>query len=677
MEYLDKLIKEALEELKNNKQDEFDDLGDLEDEFTLSDDELEQLKAQEQPAQGTKKGERGAAFKNSDRECAIKKASDNALYNLRHNLPASSFLGKMWDTSASIKYPDKLGNGKDPLTPDMFGRIKAQVVGPTKVNAYKFPIIVVSLYNIDPEDCKQIYIQFSQTGHTERVNVPKTRKNYGLDGVSFIIASENINTWIEDDAQQIINFLSSIKDENGNMRYFKDEQEIQNLKDTITNRCVSGEDIAELINTANKNNIEMFNAFIEAENDEEVAEYIKLYSRNNLINHLCVQLGLPVSFGKILSMQNAALVLGSGKMTGAGVRPTFILTERQWIEHFGRRVNPSAVPFFIFVPFKKHRVNKYREQAFTSKPYELVDKDGNKHTISSTSDVLNAMYFGKKWHELTSQQKIAAAQMCNYINPSSCYMVQEFDVSDTTPTDPTNDKFEQEIGLLNRFTGEMNAAASEFVKQQNLLGNETKKEDNEEENKENNISTEQIIASKINKLALTNVDEYCNYNGIPYTKVNDDDSRSIINALMNIAKKFIPLRKQENIDILAGDAVYIICKIYKIALDLVQTIHRGTPSNEIEYNQCVNAVMNLARVVDGSWKETIKKDKNSTPSTIVSEDINNNDVQSNIGFKIYTDDQLKRFAFKMLGLTESRYNTFNEFKTLLERMDNSKNNLHY
>ena len=109
------------------------------------------------------------------------------------------------------------------------------------------------------------------------------------------------------------------------------------------------------------------------------------------------------------------------------------------------------IPFPIWVPNRRFDINKKKDGKFTSRPYLTKDASGNEVQIAQTSDVLNVFFLGKKWDELSEQQKISANIMCNFINPSECYMVTEYDVSDTTLIDPNGvDKFNEEIGLSNR-----------------------------------------------------------------------------------------------------------------------------------------------------------------------------------------------------------------------------------
>lgn len=663
-EYIKRLVIESIEEAFGKGNNQATDDFDFEDEYNSGDDTQTQ-----QPADRTGKG-----FQGGTKYMKNKTAHNAAVDRMRSNLPYSDdALGAPWmDSSDAAKNPNNRST-RDPLSADSFGRIKvmARPIANPKSDKYKEPIVLITMVNIDPEDCVSICKQFARLGNTSDVVPAHTRQNNTRDGVTFVVPDKFINQWKEDDLEKVLNFLDGFKNEDGTPKYFRSEEDKDNLRQYVMNRVMNGSEVGDYFTTAKKNNIELFNAFIDAESDEKVNEFIQMYQRFNLNNMVCADLGLPATFGKVLSVQNASLVLGSGRMTGAGVRPTFILTERIWREKFGRVVNPNAVPFPIWVPNKRFVINKLKDAKFTSRPYSAKDANGQEVEISQTSDVLNVFFLGKKWDELSEQQKISANVMCNFINPSSCYMLAEYDVSDTTLIDPNGrDEFSEGIGLANRFSGELNQAAANFLKTQNIVANKegVGGETGDEENSDPRLNAFNATVEQLNEFALKNVDEYCQAKGISYQKNPKDVATSLLTAMKVIAKQHISLKKDTNIEILVNDAVYATCKVMRICLDLLNTLRIGKPTNEIEYSQYAKAFSVLMDVINGNWKDY---DAAYQTQKMVAEGIEENNPFAN---KKYTKQELAVLAAK--ALPDSKIAT-DSFDSLLERMDRSKTNLKY
>lgn len=666
-DYIRKLIEESIKEAFGNRNNSQLDDFDVEDEYMDNNQQ-----GSENAEKSVPKNNSGNGFQGGKKYMKNKAAHDAALNRMRNNLPYNdeAFSAPWMDSSDDAKNPHNKST-LDPLAADTFGRIKvkaAQVPNP-KSEKYKEPLVVIDMLNIDPQDCVNIAKRFARVGHTTDITVPSTRQNSSRDGVRFVVYDRVVDQWKNEDLEEILDFIGAFKNEDGTQKYFRNEQDKENVRQYVSNRVMTGSDVGRYFMTAKKNNIELFNAFIEAESDEKVSEFIEMYQRFNLSNMLCADLGLPVAFGRILSTQNASLVLGSGRMTGAGVKPTFILTEKIWREKFGRIVNPSAVPFPIWVPNKRFVINKLKDAKFTSRPYTAKGANGEQVEISQTSDVLNVFFLGKKWNELSEQQKISANVMCNFINPSECYMVSEYDVSDTTLIDPNgHDEFSEGVGLANRFSGELNQAAANFIKTQNLIAQGNNAGETGENDEDFRVNAFNATLEQLNEYALKNVDEYCALKGINYTKNPKDVSQSLINAMKIIAKQHISLRKDTNVEILVNDAVYATCKVMKICLDLLNTLRIGKPTNDIEYSQYQKAFSVLMDVINGNWKDYDAAYQNQR---VVAEGVENETPFSD---KKYSKGELAILASKALPDNKM---TVDMFETLMERMDNSKRKLKY
>ena len=663
-EYIKRLVMESMAEAFGKKNSQPTTDFDFDDEYNGGD-EFGGESGEAKPADRGGKG-----FQGGQKYMKNKNAHNAALDRLRSGNNPSEYFGSIWtDDSEAAKNPYNKSK-RDPLAADTFGRIKVMSSPLPKSEHYKDPVVLITMVNIDPTDCVELCRNFAKLGNTSDVVPARTRQNNTRDGVTFVVPDKFVSQWEEEDLEKVLDFLGSLKNEDGTPKYFKNEQEKDNLRQYVMNRVMRGSDVGQYFMNAKKNNIELFNAFIDAESDEKVNEFIQMYQRFNLSNMICADLGLPVTFGKVLSVQNASLVLGSGRLTGAGVRPTFILTEKIWREKFGRVVNPNAVPFPIWVPNKRFVINKLKDAKFTSRPYTAKDANGQQVEVSQTSDVLNVFFLGKKWNELSEQQKISANVMCNFINPSECYMLSEYDVSDTTLIDPNgHDEFSEGVGLANRFSGELNQAAANFIKTQNLIANGgSEGEENSEENADPRLNAFNATMEQLNEYALKNVDEYCEAKGIKYQKNPKDVTTSLINAMKVIAKQHISLKKDTNIEILVNDAVYATCKVMRICLDMLNTLRIGKPTNEIEYSQYAKAFGALMDVINGNWKDYDAAYQNQR---MVAEGVED---ENPFGDKKYSKEELAVLASKALPDNKVAVDTFD---SLLERMDRSKTNLKY
>ena len=302
---------------------------------------------------------------------------------------------------------------------------------------------------------------------------------------------------------------------------------------------------------------------------------------------------------------------------------------------------------------------------FTSRPYTWEDENGNKQTIASTEDVLRVMFSGKRWEELSAQQKISASVMCNYINPSNCYPLPEFDVSDTVLLDPNGpDPFNEEVGLANRFSGEFNAAANELIKAQGLFTNKNQDSQGSNQEDEHEENAVDAMLEKFNEIALKNITEYCAANGINLPEGIKDPSVILIEAMRKVAREEINFSKKENVDRLVDDAVYATCVTMNIALDSVGLLrNKGKMTNKMEFAQYSVAFQKLYKVISGQYKEEMAGVRSE-----VAEGINQSP------WKKYSDEELLALAEKNMPTEELNENIFDSW---MDRMDNSKTNLKY
>lgn len=556
------------------------------------------------------------------------------------------------------------------MEPDKYGRVKIAGKYFAKPANYDFPIMMVCLENIDPHDCQIIYEQIFDSNNTLMVGVASDRVNNAGDGMKIITKGFNFyleDGWLNNEFNEIIEILKGMNDENGNPKYFKNEQEVQNLRDMANHNVDNPKLVGEYVSKANENNLELYNKFMEAENDEQVRAFMEMYKRTGAIMALCKELNLDVeTFGHILSFKNTMLVLGSGRLTGAGVPPTYVLTPNMWLKFFKRRVKPNAVPFIIFVPNKKNRINMIKQPEMTSAPFSLKGMD-----IRTSDDILNAFYHGVPYKNLSVEQKKQFNVFCNFINPSACFPIKEFDVSDTYPIDPNDDPWEQQIGLINNLNGQhtLNKSAEDFKAIEDSISgingkSEPEKSDSDDKNYSQKNVNEVEIYECLNEV-YQNIIAFCEFENNKYKldknkyTIPDTTKKLTFEELQNktyallaeIARKKIRLSKPEIVNELVDSAIYFVSKIN--VLPIIPA--RRRKAGEHEWTQVQEAVNEMNRAI----KFTVRP---------LSSD---GETKSNKGGQIA--ESRKNIA-KILKENKKYVNTF--FK-ILENMDNSKNNLKY
>lgn len=231
---------------------------------------------------------------------------------------------------------------------------------------------------------------------------------------------------------------------------------------------------------------------------------------------------------------------------------TFVTDNFTWFTKFNRKVKDNARRLLI------------------TKAHTNVSKNAlNQHKISQAHGGYNEvvkMSHGKNYGTAYSVRKDVA----NTSNPiSNTYSRQVvYDVRDTEPLDPNNDPFLQIPNLINNLTGEMNAAALNFVA---------------ERNKENGVETEtpRKIEGIVDDEKLLKFKDIllrkCKREGI---KINDvGDTTEVIGECLyqyglKVAESYNILVPKEQ-DIFASILCYVVCNTFNILCQ------RAKLSNEI------------------------------------------------------------------------------------------------
>lgn len=585
---LEKLLKETLDEMMNEApsvdlssmvgdEDEFDydslfDNDEDEDSLDMSsvfddDDDEEEYYVGNTPARamggGLTKATDYQKGKNSYRSVIRDRGSKNFANAIQNSAIKDYF------TNIDSKNPyNKLE--RDSNDKDQFGRVKVQYTVKNSKYYKNGKIALISLFNIHPNDVRQLCATLANSNNTEHADIAATRQNHGKDGVTFIVYFDKIENWKNTELPYIVDFLASKKTKSGKPVY-GDEEQMQNLKTMLETRIYSQQDLDADFNQSEKNNLERFSEYLSSEDDETINAIIDIYSRYNILNSICKDLKLPESYGHILSWKNAKAIIGSNRNL------TFILPEKTWRRDFGRVLKPNAQPVFVSIPNNRNWKGKWKNP--TPIEHTFIDpRDGKPKTVKlqSTEDILNAFYDGKNYEELSTQQQYRVNTLANHLNVKDTFRIPEYDISDTVWDPNLNpvDVFNETIGLENNLKGIPNEKAREELKQHELKQKETDTVEGDGPSVEDR-DAEVDLMLKRTEYALKNVSLYAKKYGIHVNEGSGNDSLALINTLLNIAKKHIPqeigITKDNFVKELAENAVYFVCRLERVALDYINS----------------------------------------------------------------------------------------------------------
>lgn len=144
------------------------------------------------------------------------------------------------------------------------------------------------------------------------------------------------------------------------------------------------------------------------------------------------------TYGHILSPRNVKKVLDQCPTA------TFVLESSSWLKYYNRRVKPGAQRIIVIKAVAKKNKNQ-----------QVLDKMAQQYNHSNYRDF-------SKDKEIYTQQISHAINILAQKNIAFFETVIMYDVADTIPIDPQNDKWTNEIGLSNHLNGELNAAAQKY-----------------------------------------------------------------------------------------------------------------------------------------------------------------------------------------------------------------------
>jgi hypothetical protein len=266
--------------------------------------------------------------------------------------------------------------------------------------------------------------------------------------------------------------------------------------------------------------------------------------------------------------------------------------------------------------------------------------------------------------------------IANDLNVRNTTRIPEYDVSDTVwdPNLKPVDVFNEEIGLLNNLTGELNAKAKEDL--ENRLADKKNNKDDNEDTVDVNLSDAKIAMSTYKtKIAFKNLSDFARQKKVHVNDGNGDVSTAFVNTLRNVAEKLIPKRigvtNKEEKDRLINNIIYLICRYLGIALSQVEGFRRKL-RDEVDSNMISEIDVVLSELMDAVIMGVKDKDGDDTYKTAL-EESKNMSLRPHKSFH----DVLYAFFEKLnKEVREEKRKNINEtFYSMLNRMENAKKNL--
>lgn len=420
--------------------------------------------------------------------------------------------------------------------------------------------------NLQPEDMETIRQKMNRNPEvfTKAVSIPKGR-DIRENILAITINDEDVNDWMNNGG---LSTLLKILKDSGN---YSDET-IENLPGVISNRLTSKSERNELFKNAAQSAIDIWLGYLETINDPKTEELLKTYSR-------VLSDSDEKAYGHMLSVKNVAMIRAIDS------NATFVLPESKWVQ-FNRYVIPRAKKFIVYTP------NAQNNKLTKNKLQKVIDKCGWK---------------GVPYYRLPLQTQIEVDIKCNELGLCSFRPVIEFDISDTKVMPGKPDLFNQEVGLANNLTGELNAAAIE------QMGDKAKE----------NMPQDEIM-DKRTELAANFMKQFCQEKGVNVSlKENETPDNVLIECLyqyyLSRAEKDANIDKDTNKDIFAKNATHFTLIFAKLAWNKLGTFSHPaqyTKKEGAEFLNLVHGVLrNLEPAIALNENESVGNDKQNLLSS--------------------------------------------------------------
>ena len=450
------------------------------------------------------------------------------------------------------------GDAAEENKPDGAGRIKVSYSEGTapaiengklvmsKGKPVQLPVHNLFFYNLQPDDVQLIINELmSNKEQTRTLNAFVPRKNL-KNCVQVRIGINDMDTWLNSGLPLVQNVLRQSGSYN--------EQEINDIPGYISNVAVSKQEMEQGYKDAESNAVDIWNSYLQDINNPEVRKKLEAYKR--------VYRYLGVQYGHVKSARNVATILSTDS------NATFILTAPEW-RKLNRYVKPNAQRFYVHVPLV---------DADTSEIDKIIEKIG---------------WGGTRYRDLPRQVQQKVEVMCRESNiapPFAIYL--EFDISDTEVIPGEIDIFNEEMGLANNLTGELNDKA---------------KADYAQKHEENAVPEDEEMAARTQK-AADFILQFLQKHHVPFNPAENTDASTILVDGLYAYYKFnaeadANIDKDTNKDIFARNATYFTLLITGLALEKSGNFSHPVTYSKKEAAEFMNSVMYVLKRLEPAVAE--------------------------------------------------------------------------
>lgn len=387
------------------------------------------------------------------------------------------------------------------------------------------------------------------------------------DGVSELINAINthvpqniLNAAIGDNISRVVLRINIQKINEINSIIDKLEDAIKSVgdytDDSIESVCSSLYDNIDSVATsqdienAHNASIKTWQDMLERLNDPEVRKRLLRYQMTN---------DYARAYGHVLSSRNIHQVLDQFP------NASFVAKPSTWTKIFKRTVNPNAQRIVVTLPLKNYAGSNALDDAARKCGYNSY-KDARKLT-GDAPQVLHKIRI--------EAQKNSAAYF---------HQVVMYDVSQTTPIDPSHDVWSETIGLTNNIDGELNIPAQELDmrlsndQDATLLANKKAISDAQHNKWENR----RRVLERACKKANINIDSLSNLS----------TQQFICHAMFEYAKvmtKKYGIIRDEDVNVLSAMCVHAMCDSCDCPIDRVYIKYLDSPKRKLTQQEALAA----------------------------------------------------------------------------------------
>jgi len=355
-------------------------------------------------------------------------------------------------------------------------------------------------------------------------------------------------------------------------------------------------------------------------------------------------------YGNVLSPGNVYQILSQFPQAA------FVTTRGGWAK-YGRKVNPGARRIYVTMPVSRGNQRDKSKLDNAAKTLGWSDYDAAKTASKGSEQVM---------HNIRMQADDKAAGFVE---------VTMYDVSQTTPIDPNNDKWSMEMGLSNNVNGVLNSIAAAHNSGVVAGSDDAKKI---EKNKK--IIDDLLAKAMPNRRAF--MEKFCKRNrfGVqvdttPYSNVSDADF--IVRATYDFAKQYSILYgyvKQNDIDRIATLCAAAVCISTGISNSMLQTTKVVIPRDKDITNEDVKTSFTICKtIIPAMAKVTVPK-KGDLQMLTQNENLNRNlRMISESEKQFYTPMEFIQLVKNVFGvMPPEESNEVDESRRIIKRIVNEE-----